>query len=124
MPKRKKKQEEKENQEVVPYETDKLGRRKGGRPPKKIVDCIDIDKLPTQFQTAEELRGYILAQTNGGRDILDKLIGDFKSHKTTKAVRRDIGKMLLEMLTPQKGQNIEIGMASPDGKFVFKWMNE
>lgn len=99
-------------------------KNKGGRPPKKIVDIIDVDNLPTQFRTAEELRGYILAQTNGGRDIIDNIIRDFKSHKTSKTVRKDLAKMLLEMITPQKGQAIELGFQSPDGQFVFKWEGE
>ena len=99
-------------------------KNKGGRPKKQIVEYIDIDKLPTQFQTAEELRGYILHMTNGGRDIVDNLIRDFKSHKTTKAIRRDLAKLLLDLITPQKGQSIELGMASPDGQFTFRFKTD
>lgn len=107
-----------------PDKIGRVGKAKGGRPKKQLVEYIDIDNLPTQFQTAEELRGYILAMTNGGKDIIDNLIRDFKSPKTSKAVRKEVAKMLLEILSPAKGQSVEIGMASPDGKFVFKWMNE
>lgn len=99
-------------------------RNKGGRPKKQIVEYIDIENLPTQFHTAEELRGYILHQTNGGRDIIDKILQDFKSHKTHKGTRKELAKMLLDLITPTKGQSVELGFQTPDGQFVFRWEGE
>ena len=108
----------------VPDKLGRVGKAKGGRPKGKVVAVIDIDTLPSRFQTVEELRGYILAQTNGGRDIVDQLLRDYKSHKTSKTVRKEVAKMLLEMLQPAKNQSLEIGMQSADGQFVFRWENE
>ena len=102
----------------------RVGKAKGGRPKKQLTEYIDVEKLPNKFTTAEELRGYILMQTNGGKDIIDQLLRDYKSHKTSKTIRKELAKMLLEMLQPAKGQQIEIGMQSPDGQFVFRWQNE
>jgi len=87
---------------------------------------IDVDNLPTKFKTAEELRGYILKQTDGGAEIVDKLLKDFKSQskKITPAVQRDIAKILLEMIIPDPKQTMTMGMESPDGKFIFQWSNE
>ncbi|RLC82962.1 MAG: hypothetical protein DRJ03_18255 [Chloroflexi bacterium] len=87
---------------------------------------IDVDNLPTKFRTAEELRGYILKQTDGGADIIKKLLKDLKttSKRVTPAVQRDIAKMLMEMLIPDAKQTLQMGLESPDGKFVFKWANE
>ena len=101
-----------------------VAKRGPGRPPKQIDDIIDIDNLPTRFQTAEELRGYILHTTNGGRLVVDELIRLFKSNKTSKALKRDFGKVLLELIQPEKGAGFAAGWESPDGKYVFKWMTD
>jgi hypothetical protein len=96
----------------------------GGRPLLKKMEEIEIEKLPTRFTTAEQVRGYILSQTDGGRTIIDTILIDFRSKKSPKTLKRDLAKMLLELITPEKGQSIEFGMASPDGQFIFKWQNE
>jgi len=103
---------------------DKLGRPKGGRPLSPKLQDIDIEKLPTKFQTAEQLRGYVLAQTDGGRQVVDTILADFRSRKSNKTIKRDLAKMLLELITPEKGQKLEFGFDSPDGKFGFRWQNE
>ena len=45
-----------------------------GKPAKKIGEIIDVDNLPSWFRTSEELRGYILHKTNGGREVVDEII--------------------------------------------------
>ena len=95
-----------------------------GRPLSPKLTDIDIEKLPTRFQTTEQLRGYILAQTDGGRQIVDTLLADFRSRKSNKTIKRDLAKMLLELITPDSKQSLEIGMQSPDGKFLYRWQNE
>lgn len=95
-----------------------------GRPLSPKLQDIDIDKLPTRFQTIEQLRGYILAQTDGGRQIVDTVLADFRSKKSNKTIKRDLAKMLLELIAPDKHQSIEVGMQSADGQFVFRWQNE
>jgi hypothetical protein len=108
----------------LPDKLGRVGKAKGGRPKTVDVAKIDIDTLPSRFSTAEELRGYLLASTNSGRDIVDQLLRDYKSHKTSKTVRAAVAKMLLEMLQPNKNQSVEIGMHSADGQFVFRWQSE
>lgn len=95
-----------------------------GRPLSPKLNNIDIEKLPTRFTTSEQLRGYILSQTDGGRQIVDTILADFRSRKSTKQIKRDLAKMLLDMISPDKGSSVEIGMASPDGQFRFYWQNE
>jgi hypothetical protein len=108
----------------LPDKLGRVGKAKGGRPKTVDVAKIDIDTLPSRFSTAEELRGYILLQTNNGRDIVDQLLRDYKSHKTSKTIRKEVARMLLEMLQPAKNQSLEVGMQSADGQFVFRWQNE
>jgi hypothetical protein len=95
-----------------------------GRPLSPKLADIDIEKLPTKYTTAEQLRGYILAQTDGGRQIVDTILADFRSKKSSKQIKRDLAKMILEIITPEKGQKMEFGFESQDGKFAFRWQNE
>jgi hypothetical protein len=96
----------------------------GGRPLSPKLADIDIEKLPTKYTTAEQLRGYILAQTDGGRQVVDTILADFRSKKSSKQIKRDLAKMILELITPEKGQKLEFGFESQDGKFAFRWQNE
>ena len=120
--------EKKTKEVVVIPETIKRGcvtiPNPAGQPLKPKMADIDIEKLPTTFNTSEQLRGYILAQTDGGRVIIDTVLADFRSKKSPKTLKRDLAKMLLDLITPEKGQKMEFGMESPDGKFVFRWQNE